>query len=145
MTITLYKTADNVNKVSKSLTDGINLSGKAVDNCNVLQPDLIIEYYPGLALYNYCYIPVFNRYYFMQVTGISGNHATISCKVDSLMSYASAILKCSATVIRGGFGSTDIADSKLPISDRTWIDSYMLDTSKPNNNYYYAVTLYGGD
>ena len=91
MTIYLYKTADEQNRLEKTLSDAITLTGSLREECDILSPEIKIESRANLATYNYCYIPEFGRYYFAEFKIIRTGLWTISCSVDVLMSYRDGI------------------------------------------------------
>lgn len=121
MTITLYNITCAPNTVNKTdfLTSAYTLDQcRPNEPCDILGPSIVLSYIDGLETYNYVYIPEFHRYYF--ITGISllsGKRAVISCAVDVLHTYHTAIKNCIGTVLRSeSIGKpTMIADSKLPI------------------------------
>lgn len=91
MNIYLYKTADEQNRLNKTLSDAITLTGALREECDILSPEIKIESAANLATYNYCYIPDFGRYYFAEFKIIRTGLWTVSCSVDVLMSYRDGI------------------------------------------------------
>ena len=91
MNIYLYKTADEQNRLNKTLSDAITLTGALREECDILSPEIKIESRANLAAYNYCYIPEFGRYYFAEFKIIRTGLWTVSCSVDVLMSYKDGI------------------------------------------------------
>ena len=91
MNIYLYKTADEQNRLNKTLSDAITLTGALREECDILSPEIKIESTANLAAYNYCYIPEFGRYYFAEFKIIRTGLWTVSCSVDVLMSYKDGI------------------------------------------------------
>lgn len=100
MTITLYNTSSETNRVTKKLTNEINLSGTLRERTNVINPSILIEY-NGNITSNYCYISEFGRYYFINNITYEGNKLfRLDLSVDVLMSYRSDILKQTCIVKR---------------------------------------------
>ena len=91
MTIYLYKTADEQNRLEKTLSDAITLTGSLREECDILSPEIKIESTANLSAYNYCYIPEFGLYYFAEFKIIRTGLWTVSCSVDVLMSYKDGI------------------------------------------------------
>lgn len=91
MNIYLYKTADENNRLNKTLSGEIALTGALREECDILSPSIKIESTANLSGYNYCYIPDFGRYYFAEFTIIRTGLWTVSCSVDVLMSYEAQI------------------------------------------------------
>lgn len=99
--IILYKTIDPSNKLDKSLTNAITLTGTLRDGCSVISPKITIESSTNISQYNYAYIEEFNRYYF--ITGIDvvrNNLWSLSMKIDVLMSYNASIKQLDVIVNR---------------------------------------------
>ena len=91
MNIYLYKTADETNRLNKTLSGEIALTGALREECDILSPEIKIESAANLASYNYCYIPDFGRYYFAEFKIVRTGLWTVSCSVDVLMSYKDGI------------------------------------------------------
>lgn len=89
--VTLYNNSSDPRKVRKSLTTVKTISDcQITDNCEIETPYLQFEMFSGFEGVNYCYIPKFGRYYYVQPEAINGNIITVSCKVDVLMSFYSS-------------------------------------------------------
>ena len=78
--------------------------------CNIKAPSSIIN--PVLEIgtvspiaYNYCYIPAFNRYYFIDDIVFNRGIWVLSCSVDVLASFKSEIGSSSAYVLRSASNS----------------------------------------
>ena len=124
ITVYLYNNSDDKRVVSKTLTALRTVSVTLLQSSSVLKPRLRLSWVDAMTQYNYCYIPAFNRYYFIDdITADVGGAAIINASVDVLMSYGDAIKLCPAVVIRqartnqtGADRSTWIADRKLPLT-----------------------------
>jgi hypothetical protein len=91
-TISLFKTASENNRVVKVLTNGKQLYGELRQQTSVLSPKVQIETDVNIVLYNYCYIPVFKRYYYIvDITSVRMNVWEVSMRCDVLMSYKDEI------------------------------------------------------
>lgn len=98
VTIQLYKYADKNNVVNKSLGTATSASGLLHDVFNIINPILTIRTTAAPFDFNYCYIPDFGRYYFIDSISIIDNQrAQISLKIDVLNTYKTAILTATAT------------------------------------------------
>ena len=89
MEITLYNISDDDLKVTKTL-------GTAVAHfteVNLLSEDEINNPYYDITLnanylsVNYAYVPAWHRYYFVDITILSGNIMRFTLRVDRLMSF----------------------------------------------------------
>ena len=124
MNITFYKTKSETNKINKTLVDSIPLVGSIKDNTNIVSPTITVQYNADLLTKNYCYIPVFNRYYFVNSIEIDGDILLISLSCDVLMSFKNDILSSKVRVIR----SSSSKIQYLP-------DSLITQTAKTNYTF----------
>ena len=100
MTIRLYKTPSEVNKVTKVLNDELELTGELRESSSVITPIIKIED-DDLTDYNYAYIPEFGRYYFItNITSVRNNLWEVAMRVDVLMTYADEIKANTAVIAR---------------------------------------------
>ena len=94
MNIKFYYTPDETNKINKTLNSELVLTGNLKQESSIIKPVILIEA-TSLVNYNYCYIPEFNRYYFItDLTIIKKNLWRVSLRVDVLMSFKDEILEC---------------------------------------------------
>lgn len=98
MNVTLYKYFGNLKQLHKNLSSYIEGEDKKrltnvylKDGSSVTHPSLLITSIDDLSEFNYCYIPVWNRYYFMEVDSISNTLWEFKCSVDVLFSNVTAI------------------------------------------------------
>lgn len=78
----------------------IVLPGDFRNIVDILNPVIQIESSSDLSLYNYVEIPLFNRKYFCTCKALYNDVWEISCHVDVLSTYASAIKSSEAFVQR---------------------------------------------
>lgn len=98
MEIKLYKTSSPRKKLVKDLTDGITLTGTLRGQSSVMSPSLQIQDMPVIG-YNYCYIPDFGRYYYINgINALRANLFELSLGIDVLMTYAEAIRNNAAII-----------------------------------------------
>ncbi len=89
MTIHLYSISDDNLKVSKTL----GTATATFENVNLLNEDDINNPYFDITLnadylsVNYAYVPAWHRYYFVDITILSGNIMRFTLRVDRLMSF----------------------------------------------------------
>lgn len=123
MTIILYQTASEPNRLTKVLTNEKSLIGTLRTESSIINPSFILEI-DDVVEYNYMYIPEFNRYYFItDMVSIRNRVFKVKAHVDVLMSYAGAIKNNRAIIDR----LADEEQKYLPDSRYTF-NSY--------NNYY---------
>lgn len=99
MNIILYVNNSEKNKIGKNLTNDFSLSGTLRDVTNIINPVILIEL-NEIGNYNYCYIPNFNRYYFItDITVIRTGLFAISLMVDVLESFKIEIKNLSVILL----------------------------------------------
>lgn len=125
MEIKLFKTLSPRKKLVKELTDGITLTGTLRSQSSVMSPSLQIQDIAVIG-YNYCYIPDFGRYYYINdINALRANLFELSLGIDVLMSYASEIRRNYAIVDKvENFG---VAFNY--INDGSWINTNRTDQS----------------
>lgn len=92
----LYKTTSDKNVVDKVLTNEKKITGDTNNDFDILSPEL--KFKGVVTDYNYCYIPKFNRYYFIDNISVFRKNLTImTLQCDVLMTYKEALKKVIAT------------------------------------------------
>ena len=92
MDIILYQTTSPNNKIDKTLTNPVTLSGEFREETNLVNPEVRVEGMQYKA-YNYAYIETFGRYYFIkEYRSLGHNQLVLYMEVDPLMSFKTDIL-----------------------------------------------------
>ena len=87
MEITLYTNNSEKNKLEKSLSRDLKLTGKLREESSIVNPSVLIQT-ENPSSYNYAYIPEFNRYYFItDAISVRTDIWRISLHCDVLMSF----------------------------------------------------------
>lgn len=115
MIVRVSKCSDENERVEKTLNSITTLECTMV-NTDILSP--ILKLNSSYIDKNYCEIPEFNRFYFIDsIETLYGGHCLIHCSVDVLMTYKEKIKGLSVYVERNEFDVNKLLiDSKLPIS-----------------------------
>ena len=102
MTILLYQTFSEVNKVDKDLILLATLTGNLREESSLIDPEILIDGFSNYASdCNYVYIQEFKRYYFVKnITAVSNTLFRISLHVDVLYTYKNEIRSNHAIVSR---------------------------------------------
>lgn len=123
MNIFLYKNNSEPNKIGKTLTNEIHLTGSLKEESNVVNPSILIDI-ENPSAYNYAYIPEFNRFYFIKEFVCVRNHLwRIVLISDPLESFKNEIL--SNSVIISG---TETTGSFTYLSGDVWKSSVKENT-----------------
>lgn len=98
MDITLYKNNSEKNKINKSLSNGVTITGSLRNESNVVNPAIIINI-DNPTPYNYAYISLFSRYYFItEYVSLRTGIWQLNLKSDVLMSFKDSILNSRALI-----------------------------------------------
>ena len=98
MNLTLYKNLSEKNKIGKDLHNNLSLNGNLREESSIINPTILVEH-SNLWVYNYAYIPDFNRYYFVsEITSVRNSLWRVSLKVDVLESFKNDILNLNCIV-----------------------------------------------
>ena len=93
MNLVLYQNKTAVNRSTRNLTQIASITGHLREGCNILNPDIRLEYNSAYLAANYAYIPEFNRYYyFREAPTIVGKVMMLHLHVDVLYTYRSLIM-----------------------------------------------------
>ena len=88
MEIKLYKNLSENNVIGKTLTQIKSVEANLKNDVSVINPTLILNYTANILDSNYCFIPKFNRYYFIdEIVPITGDRCIVKCRVDVLESF----------------------------------------------------------
>lgn len=88
MEIKLYKNLSENNVIGKSLTQIKSVEANLKNDVSVINPTLVLNYTANILDTNYCFIPKFNRYYFInEIVPITGDRCIVKCRVDVLESF----------------------------------------------------------
>ena len=91
MDLILYVNNSEKNKLEKSLSSDLKLTGKLREQSSVVNPSIMIQT-TNPSIYNYAYIPEFKRYYFItDMVSVRTGLWEISMHVDVLMSFKDTI------------------------------------------------------
>ena len=122
MTINFYINTSEKEKFDKSLTNEKSLTGFLKQATSVINPVITVEI-ENPSQYNYCHIPQFHRYYFINdMINIRNNIWEFHMHVDTLSSFKSQIRANKAIIDKNQYltnaneyyndGNTFVHDSK---------------------------------
>ena len=106
------------NKINKSLTAGVTLSGTLRNESNVVNPSIAINM-ENPTIYNYAYIEDFKRYYFItDYISLRTGIWQINLKSDVLMSFKDSILASSVLI-----NNTETTGKNTYLSSSSWVSN----------------------
>lgn len=96
--IDFYNFTGRRNTVNKALGVPVTLRGTLKQDYDILQPVIAVRLEDAPS-YNYCYVPAFGRYYFVdRVTVLDAVTYELRLAVDCLKTYEEAILDAAVNV-----------------------------------------------
>ena len=88
MEVILYRNSSENNVIGKTLTQIKSVEANLKNDVSVINPTFILYYTDNILQSNYCFIPKFNRYYFIdEIIPITGDRCIVKCRVDVLESF----------------------------------------------------------
>ena len=88
MEVILYKNSSENNVIGKSLAQIKKVECNLKNDVSVINPTLVLTYTENILSSNYCFIPKFSRYYFIdEIVPITGDRCIVKCRVDVLESF----------------------------------------------------------
>lgn len=149
--INLYKNSAEVNRVDKGMfLEGVGtLSGALRDECSLITPSIVYQS-PDVPTFNYVYIPIFNRYYYVtSLSSVGKNVWRMELNCDVLMTYKDAIFMLQGVVGRqeNEFNpllvDTEIPAQSNPIVQVIDIPSDAFNTQTSDGGHNFLMTVIG--
>ena len=114
MDIIISKCADDPRRMHKTLTESKTVTVNIKQDTDIMQPVFYLAYDADI-ISGYNYVQAWNRCYFMSPPQIvPGQGMRISCKQDTLTTYAAQMMDCPAIVARcSAAPNTYLADSEI--------------------------------
>ena len=99
MEVILYRNSSENNVIGKSLAQIKSVECNLKNDVSIINPTLVLNYTANILSSNYCFIPKFNRYYFIdEIVPITGDRCIVKCRVDVLESFKDNILNLDCIV-----------------------------------------------
>ena len=145
----LYNTSSENNKIDKTLNNEYVTTIVIKDDTNILTPTVQLNIaYDNIINKNYCYIPLFNRYYFItSLINVSNSIFELHLKCDVLMSHKDEILNLSCVINRSTSNyNSYFVDNELSCYNNPRIQTKVF----PNKDIFnmgrsYLLTVSGGN
>lgn len=154
MELRLMTCTDDNRVINKNPVDINTVECSVYGECSMFEPTLLLSYFRGMENCNYCYIPEWNRYYFVvNSTFRKGMQVVLRCRCDVLMSFKPYIedLTChiSSTSTRDASG-VYLADPNMPVSSDSFVinvpfSESPFDRSGSEGGSYVLTVVGGGD
>lgn len=116
MQINLYRYSKKNKSTRLVSATPTTVDAQIKDNCTVENPLLLFDFEP--TSYNYCYIPVWDRYYFIASWKYVVGVWEISLTEDYLAAFRSEILASSAIIAYAHGTDANIVDKRIPVNSK---------------------------
>ena len=145
MDIKLYVNSSEKNKIGKTLTSELVLTGTLREMCDVINPSILIEG-ENFTGYNYAKIPAFGRSYFIESMEVLREDLwRINLAVDVLDSFKTSILAQNVILSDSKEnGASDYLDGDQWTSKVKAFTDIINFSSGLNNNGEYILITAGG-
>lgn len=143
MIVKLYKCYDSKNKLNKTLTDELSLQGNFKNNFSLTDIQLVLNFNNIESFdYNYVYIELLHRYYFVDNCKIlSNNRIELILSIDVLMTYKTDIENMKVKLNKS---SIIFDDSDCKVSDsKKIVNHYELQNVFSEKPYIYMTCVNG--
>lgn len=141
MQVTFYKTTDNKNVINKVLTSPLTI------NLNIKEdnPDFapVLKMVTDVTGYNYCHIPFFNRFYFVDRVERKGQIILVGLSCDVLETYKDDILASNARFKRN-LKNGDYMNFNIENSSLKTVDKVNGTVTLPTEKHYILTTIAEG-
>ena len=139
--MTFYKTTDNKNVINKVLTSPLTI------NLNIKEdnPDYapVLKMVTDVTGYNYCHIPFFNRFYFVDRVERKGQIILVGLSCDVLETYKDDILASNARFKRN-LKNGDYMNFNIENSSLKTVDKVNGTVTLPTEKHYILTTIAEG-
>ena len=143
MEIKLYYNSSDNRCVKKSILNEFSITGTLREKTNVIKPEITIVSSDVLR-YNYCYIPAFKRYYYINnIESIKNGVWKLLMEVDPLMSFKGDILSLKVVVSKQSNesnGDEYIDDGSLVTDNLMFKNVYNFPEGFNNIGEYILIT-----
>lgn len=148
MTIDLLISTDDNRVINKSkITPVVTKECKIYGECDILNPEILLDYDESILKANYCYISEWGRYYWLVNYRLNpGMICILELTCDVLNSWKPYINNLSAVIARSSTGGNNLLpDSSIPIETDTPVKNIQASASPfSSDEGCYVLTVLGG-
>ena len=145
MEVILYKNSSENNVLGKSLAQIKSVECNLKNDVSVVNPTFVLSYIDSILDSNYCFIPKFNRYYFIdEIIPITGDRSIIKCRVDVLESFKDDIKSLTAIINKQEtIADKFIDDGSWIVENKDFLQSYNFSNGFNDNGEFILITAGG--
>ena len=145
MEVILYRNSSENNVIGKSLAQIKSVECNLKNDVSVVNPTFVLSYTDSILDSNYCFIPKFNRYYFIdEIIPITGDRIIIRCKVDVLESFKNDIKSLTAIINKQEtIADKFIDDGSWIVENKDFLQSYNFSNGFNDSGEFILITAGG--
>ena len=145
MEVILYKNSSENNVIGKSLAQIKSVECNLKNDVSVINPTFVLSYTDSILDSNYCFIPKFNRYYFIdEIIPITADRIIIKCKVDVLESFKNDIKSLTAIINKQEIiADKFIDDGSWIVENKDFLQSYNFSNGFNDSGEFILITAGG--
>lgn len=147
ISVNFYNYTGKSNVINKPLNNPVLFDGLLFNNFEVINPVLTIRQTPSNTFknYNYCYIPIFKRYYFVTSVNVQNDKIIMNLKVDVLKTYETEILNSYGLIVSRENANKFISNREIIYNRKPKFEKLNFSENTPfdENGNIIMITLKG--
>ena len=149
--IILYKNQSDRKKINKNITEIVDITEtfRIKENTSIINPTVILSRETvgkRYASVNYAYIPMWNRYYFVDdIVVMNDTLLSLTMTCDVLMTYRDTVMATPQEIVRAEALNSELyIDTERPIQLNKLLDIVKIGDVPRSVGNNYALTVAGG-
>ena len=149
--IILYKNQSDRKKINKNITEIVDITDtfRIKENTSIINPTVILSRETvgkRYASVNYAYIPMWNRYYFVDdIVVMNDTLLSLTMTCDVLMTYRDTVMSTPQEIVRAEALNSELyIDTERPIQSNKLLDIVKIGDVPMSVGNNYAFTVAGG-
>lgn len=144
--LNLYNYNGKPNVINKTLQNEIILNGLFYSDFDIYTPEIAIKQPININVFNYAFLPIFNRFYFVVDTFIESNTKTVlKLKIDVLKTYSTELLTATGTVTQKENANKYISNRQTIYDIRPQFDKIVFPNTVFDENGQIIMIAIKGD
>lgn len=144
VSLKLFKVYDDEKVVSKHLTDELDFNIALKKDVDILNPEIILDTEVNITGYNYAYVDIFDRYYYVSIETLQNELYKLHLSVDALTSWIDNIYALNAVIEKQEFaGNQYINDGSYVVQSDAFNEVYNFSNGFNDSGEFILITAGG--
>lgn len=144
VTLKLYKVYDDEKVVNKNLNNELTFNIALKKDVDILTPEIILDTDTNITGYNYAYIDIFDRYYYVSIETLQNELYKLKLSVDHLVSWKDEIYNLDAIIDKQEFtGNQYINDGSFVVQSDAFNEVYNFASGFNDSGEFILITAGG--